>query len=84
MRSANKFLTKPIVRPAKIKELNPKTTIETLIPDFDGKIELIQKVIDAKPEVISHNLETVKRITPIVRSKAKYDLSLQVLKSPHV
>ncbi len=64
----------------KIKEVKPDTTIETLIPDFDGKKKLIQIVIDAKPEVISHNLETVKRITPIVRSKAKYDLSLQVLK----
>lgn len=64
----------------KIKEINPTTTIETLIPDFDGNVEFIQKVIDAKPEVISHNLETVKRITPIVRSKAKYELSLKVLK----
>ncbi len=48
----------------KIKEINPNTTIETLIPDFDGNVDLIQKVIDAKPEVISHNLETVKRINP--------------------
>jgi len=64
----------------KIKEVKPETTIETLIPDFDGNEKLIQKVIDANPEVISHNLETVRRITPIVRSKAKYDLSLQVLK----
>ncbi len=63
----------------KIKEINPATTIETLIPDFDGKKELIQKVIDAGPEVISHNLETVRRITPIVRSKAKYELSLKLL-----
>ncbi|MCF8368263.1 MAG: lipoyl synthase [Bacteroidales bacterium] len=65
---------------SKIKEINPNTTIETLIPDFDGKEELIQKVIDAAPEVISHNLETVRRITPIVRSKASYELSLKVLK----
>jgi lipoic acid synthetase len=64
----------------KIKEVKPETTIETLIPDFDGNEKLIQKVIDANPEVISHNLETVRRITPIVRSKAKYDLSLRVLK----
>lgn len=63
----------------KVKELNPSTTIETLIPDFDAKPELIQKIIDAKPEVISHNLETVKRITPILRSKARYELSLNVL-----
>ena len=63
----------------KIKELNPNTTIETLIPDFDGKEELIQQVIDADPEVISHNLETVRRITPWTRSRAKYDRSLKVL-----
>ncbi len=63
----------------KIKELNPNTTIETLIPDFDGKGELIQQVIDAGPEVISHNLETVRRITPWTRSRAKYDRSLKVL-----
>lgn len=63
----------------KIKEVNPNTTIETLIPDFDGNKELIQKVIDAKPEVISHNLETVRRITPIIRSKARYERSLDVL-----
>jgi lipoic acid synthetase len=62
-----------------IKELNPDTTIETLIPDFDGKEELLQKVIDAAPEVISHNLETVKRLTPLTRSRAKYDRSLKVL-----
>ena len=63
-----------------IKKLNPNTTIETLIPDFDAKPELIQKVIDAKPEVISHNLETVKRLTPQIRSRAKYDTSLKVIK----
>lgn len=64
----------------KMKALNPLTTIETLIPDFDGDKNLIQKVIDAKPEVISHNLETVQRLTPIIRSKAKYQLSLDVIK----
>ena len=64
----------------KIKELNPNTTIEGLIPDFDGKAELINKVIDAKTEVISHNLETVRRITSLARSKAKYDRSLEVIK----
>jgi lipoic acid synthetase len=63
----------------KVKEMNPAITIETLIPDFDARTELIQKVIDAKPDVISHNLETVKRITPILRSKARYELSLKVL-----
>ena len=63
----------------RVKELNPKTTIETLIPDFDGREALIRQVIDAGPEVMSHNLETVRRITPIVRSKARYNLSLGVL-----
>jgi lipoic acid synthetase len=63
----------------KVKELNPDTTMETLIPDFHAKKELIQKVIDAKPEVISHNLETVKRLTPKIRSTARYDRSLKVI-----
>ncbi len=64
----------------KIKEVNPETTIETLIPDFDAIPELLQKVIDAKPEVISHNLETSRRLTPEIRSRAKYDRSLEVIK----
>jgi len=63
-----------------IKKMNPGVTIETLIPDFDAVPELIQKVIDAKPEVISHNLETVRRLTPQIRSRAKYDTSLKVIK----
>jgi len=63
-----------------IKRLNPETTIETLIPDFMGKHELLDIVIDAKPEVISHNLETVERITPQVRSVANYRRSLDVIK----
>jgi len=62
-----------------IKKLNPETTLETLIPDFDGREDLIQLVIDSGPEVISHNLETVRRITPWARSRAKYDLSLHTL-----
>ncbi len=62
-----------------IKELTPKTTIETLIPDFHAKKELVQQVIKAKPEVISHNLETVKRLTPKIRSTARYDRSLKVI-----
>ncbi len=64
----------------KVKELNHQTTIETLIPDFDGREADIQQIIDALPDVISHNLETVKRLTPLVRSRAKYDRSLKVLK----
>jgi lipoic acid synthetase len=63
----------------KIKELNPQTTIETLIPDFNANAEHVQKVIDAAPEVISHNLETVRRLTPKVRSTARYDRSLKVI-----
>lgn len=62
-----------------VKILNPGTTLETLIPDFDGKYDLIRRVIDANPEVISHNLETVKRLTPEVRSRAKYETSLRVI-----
>ena len=62
-----------------IKKLNPDTTIETLIPDFDGKEEMIRKVVDSGPEVVSHNVETVRRITPWARSRAKYDVSLKTL-----
>lgn len=62
-----------------IKELNPQVTIETLIPDFYARPELIQKVIDARPEVISHNMETVRRLTPKVRDVARYDRSLKVI-----
>jgi len=62
-----------------IKELSPETTIETLIPDFKGDTENIQKLIDVKPDIISHNLETVERLTKMVRIQAKYDRSLAVL-----
>jgi len=64
----------------KIKEMNPNTTLETLIPDFDGNHALLDVVLAAKPEIISHNMETVKRLTPIVRSRAKYDISLEVIR----
>ncbi|MEE4115178.1 MAG: lipoyl synthase [Marinilabiliaceae bacterium] len=63
-----------------VKEVNPGITIETLIPDFNGSEEDIRKVVDAGPEVISHNLETVERLTPLIRSKAKYRRSLGVIK----
>ncbi len=63
-----------------IKRINPKTTVEVLIPDFQGRQELIAQVIDAKPEIISHNMETVKRISPLVRSAARYETSLEVLR----
>ena len=62
-----------------LKEVNPGITIETLIPDFYARPELIQKVIDAGPEVISHNMETVRRLTPKVRDVARYDRSLKVI-----
>jgi lipoic acid synthetase len=63
-----------------IKRENPGITIEALIPDFDGDNMNILKVIEAGPDVISHNLETVRRLTSLIRTKAKYDRSLQVLK----
>ena len=63
-----------------VKRVNPETKIEVLIPDFRGNGELIQKVIDAKPEVISHNVETVERLTPFVRFASKYRRSLEVIK----
>ncbi|MFO7614343.1 MAG: lipoyl synthase [Bacteroidales bacterium] len=62
-----------------IREISPGTTIETLVPDFRGMKELLQQVIDARPEVISHNLETVRRLTPQVRSAAIYARSLEVI-----
>ena len=62
-----------------VKKRNPGTTIEVLIPDFQGKDELIDKVIEAAPDIISHNMETVRRLTPVIRSAAKYDVSLHVL-----
>lgn len=63
-----------------VKEVNPETTVEVLIPDFQGRLELVDKVIGAAPEIISHNMETVRRISPEVRSAAKYETSLSVLK----
>jgi lipoic acid synthetase len=63
-----------------VKRVNQDTRIEVLIPDFRGKTELIQQIIDAKPEVISHNLETVERLTPFIRFASKYRRSLEVIK----
>ncbi len=63
-----------------IKEINPLVTMETLIPDFDGNAEWIGQVTEAGPEVISHNLETVRRLTPAIRTKARYDTSLAVIR----
>ena len=63
-----------------IKRINPDTTIEVLIPDFQGRMELVDKIIAANPEIISHNMETVRRISPLVRSAADYETSLQVIR----
>ncbi|WP_019538357.1 lipoyl synthase [Proteiniphilum acetatigenes] len=65
----------------RVKERNPEVTIETLIPDFNGIEELIYKVIEVGPEIISHNMETVRRLTPKVRSRAKYDVSLKTIET---
>ena len=62
-----------------IRRKNPNTTIETLIPDFKGKQKDIQEIINVAPEVVSHNLETVRRLTKQVRIQAKYDRSLFTL-----
>ncbi|GBU06847.1 lipoate synthase [Bacteroidales bacterium] len=63
-----------------IKEINPHVTMEALIPDFNGQTHLLDIIIAAHPDIISHNMETVRRLTPKVRSVAKYDVSLAVLK----
>lgn len=62
-----------------IKKVNPGITIEVLIPDFDNRKELINLIANAGPDIISHNLETVERLTPLVRSRAKYQTSLNVI-----
>ncbi len=63
-----------------IKALNPTTTLETLIPDFKAEAENIQRIIDAAPEVVSHNIETVERLTKEVRIQAKYWRSMETLR----
>jgi len=63
-----------------IKALNPNTTLETLIPDFKAETENIQRIIDAAPEVVSHNIETVERLTRQVRIQAKYWRSMETLR----
>ena len=62
-----------------IRKQSPGTTLETLIPDFAGKWENLQVIIDVAPEIVSHNLETVRRLTKQVRIQAKYDRSLELL-----
>jgi lipoic acid synthetase len=63
-----------------VREFSPTTTMETLIPDFKGEWDNLQRIIDVAPEIVSHNLETVRRLTKQVRIQAKYDRSLEVLK----
>jgi lipoic acid synthetase len=64
----------------KIREVNPNISIEALIPDFDGIQAYILQIIDAAPDIISHNIETVRRLTPLIRTRAKYETSLDVLR----
>lgn len=67
-----------------IRHLTPQTTIEVLTPDFQGKTPLVQRVLAAQPEVFNHNMETVRRLTPLVRDRrATYDHSLAVLRYAH-
>jgi lipoic acid synthetase len=63
-----------------VKAANPGTTMETLIPDFQGRNELIAMIIDAGPEIVSHNMETVRRLSKSIRSRATYDVSLDVVR----
>mgnify|MGYP000975856225 FL=1 len=63
-----------------IRRFAPGVTVEVLIPDFNGHLDLVDKIIAAKPKIISHNLETTRRLTPTVRHIATYDQSLSVLK----
>lgn len=63
-----------------IRRRNPQTTVEVLVPDFQGRRELVEQVIEARPDILSHNMETVRRISPLVRSAARYDTSLAVLR----
>lgn len=62
-----------------IRRMNPETTLETLIPDFQGNTRNIDRIIAVRPEIVSHNMETVKRLTREVRIQAKYERSLEVL-----
>jgi lipoic acid synthetase len=63
-----------------VREISPQTTLETLVPDFKGDWDNLQRIIDVAPEIVSHNLETVRRLTKQVRIQAKYDRSLEALK----
>lgn len=65
----------------KIKELNPAVTVEALIPDFQANLELVKQVASCGANIVSHNMETVKRLTPVVRSVARYETSLEVIRA---
>jgi lipoic acid synthetase len=65
---------------AAIQEMDPSIIIEVLVPDFHADDSCIQTVLDARPDIYNHNMETVERLTPLVRSRAKYRTSLQVLR----
>ena len=62
-----------------IRRKSPDTTLETLIPDFAGKWENLQRIIEVAPEIVSHNIETVRRLTKKIRVQAKYNRSLELL-----
>ena len=62
-----------------IRRLSPETTMETLIPDFKGELHNVDRIIEANPEIVSHNIETVRRLTRKVRIQAQFDRSLMVL-----
>lgn len=62
-----------------VRRMSPTTTLETLIPDFQGITQHLDRIVAAKPEVVSHNIETVKRLTREVRIQAKYERSMEVL-----
>ena len=64
-----------------IKQVNPETTLEVLIPDFQGRTELVELLAATRPDIISHNMETVRCLTPAVRSVATYDRSLEVIRT---
>lgn len=66
-----------------VRRKSPGTTMETLIPDFKGDEEAVQRIIDVAPEIVSHNIETVRRLTRDVRIQARYDRSLEVLRLLH-
>jgi lipoic acid synthetase len=63
-----------------VRAENPQTTTEVLIPDFGGRLELVDRVLEARPDITGHNIETVARLTPSVRSRAQYGVSLEVLR----